>query len=128
MSDDVEQGPSADFCTKWPYEGHDLRSTKPAGTRMWVRSCGGCGWVDGADLAEQEAAAVERGRQQGWREAIAALRDDERGIAWFRARVDDDATAPPWPPGQYPPRREYAEYLASVAPTEGTQTSGEVTG
>lgn len=59
-------------------------------------------------------AAVERGRQQGWREAAAAIvaasdrAPDDVSVAYYTALdiVEGDAA-----------------YLTSVAPTEGSQTS-----
>lgn len=71
-------------------------------------------------------AAEQRGRDG----AIADLRDAEKLTAWFDARlraaldavVDNDGNPigeRPWPPGQYPPSAEYAEYLeAQTAPSK----------
>lgn len=60
-------------------------------------------------------AAVERGRQQGWRDAIAALRGEAA-----RAATDPPGTTTAW--AVY---STGADYLTSVAPTEGSQTSAD---
>jgi len=66
--------------------------------------------------AELIAAAEERGRAQGWHEAITALRGDQPPVLWAGG-VRAGKT-----------RHLYAEYLAQLAPpivlATGTTTSG----
>jgi hypothetical protein len=55
------QGSTADYCTKWPTEGHSTSIHMRGGALVSVRRCDGCGWIDFADLDEQV-----RAMQGGW--------------------------------------------------------------
>jgi hypothetical protein len=66
-------------------------------------------------LADQRDAAKDLGRASGWREAIAALRDEERWYAWRRARSEYTnhlTEADRW---------TAADFLESLAPKETDQ-------
>lgn len=68
----TENGSTRDHCSRWPAgldgEGHAIEYVKPAGTRLSIRRCSFCGWIDGEDLAQQaeaiRAEAAEKTRRQ----------------------------------------------------------------
>jgi hypothetical protein len=98
-TDEAKRGSDAEFCSKWPFDGHAMQSRRASGTSIWVRVCLPCGWIDGADLEEQRLAAIAEGRRQ----AAADIRA-ELGSKPFMAG-------------------EYAEWAARLA--EGTPREGE---
>jgi len=63
--------------------------------------------------AQVVADPIAAARAEGFALAVAYLRDDERLGAWFEARLAA-AESRPWPPNEYPPSREYADYLESA--------------
>lgn len=78
--------------------------------RDWYRApmCQGYGQPPAGAVEDPIPAAEERGRLRGWAEAVAALRDGTRRVAWLTEHKI-------WDPGA----TEYADYLGAAAPTEG---------
>jgi hypothetical protein len=78
----VAQGSTADHCTRWPNDGHSMVVHMRGGAQLSVKRCGGCGWIDFADLDEQvrstRAAAAERA---AWTRDIARMLRDATGVA-----------------------------------------------
>jgi hypothetical protein len=100
------RGSDADYCERWPDDGHAMESQKPAHTTIWVRRCASCGWIDGADLERQRDEAVVEGRRQV-AEEMADLRDTGHLARWRHERHWEDT------PGQTAP--EPAVHLERLA-------------
>lgn len=79
------------------------------------------------EVTPRVTAVIEAAELHGWTRAVEALRDNVRLGSWLANRINAARYATvgpdgeplgewPWPPAEYPPRCEYADYLEAHAP------------
>lgn len=111
-SDETEQGALRDYCPSYPNDGHAMVTHCPANSRLAVRMCSVCDWIDGESLQRQLDSAVAVAEQRGRAGAIAELRDRGAVIRWLahnRLRFSEFVSE----------RELHAEYLeAQTKPAE----------